>query len=80
MKVFVEFLPPDLRIVCFKHEGLKIEAFRSVIKSPYVNISYEKDLSTYPFRTIDEAQYFADLMINEYLEKIKSVEDFFDEF
>lgn len=77
MKVFVDFLQPDVRIVCFKHEGLIIEAFRSVIKLPYVNVSYEKDLSTYPFRTIDEAQYFADLLINEYLDKIRSAEDFF---
>jgi len=46
MKVFIEFLPPDTSISCFKHEGLKIEAFSSVIKLPYVIVSYEKDSTT----------------------------------
>ena len=78
MKVFVEFLPPDLRIVCFKHEGLKIEAFSSVIKLPYINVSYEKDQATYYCNTIEEARYLADLLINEYLNKIKSAEVFFE--
>jgi len=79
MKLFVEYLPPDTSISCFKHEGLKIEAFRSVIKTPYVIVSYEKDSTTYPCGTINDARNLADLLINEYLNKVKSVEEFFDE-
>jgi len=78
MKAFIEFLPPDTIISCFKHEGLKIEAFRSVIKLPYVIVSYEKDSTTYPCDTIKDARNLADCLINEYLDKVKSVEDFFD--
>jgi len=78
MKLFVEFLPSDVSISCFKHEGLKIEAFRSVIKLPYVTVSYEKDSTTYPCNTINDARYLADYLINEYFNKMKSVEEFFD--
>jgi len=78
MKVFVEFLPPDTSISCFRHDGLKIEAFRSGIKTPYVIVSYEKDSTTYPCITIDDARNLADCLINEYLNKVKSVEEFFD--
>lgn len=80
MKVFVEFLPPDVSISCFKHEGLKIETFRSVIKSPYVIVSYENDSTTYPCDTIDNARHLADCLLNEYLDKVKSVNKFFDSF
>ncbi|WP_035053080.1 hypothetical protein [Carnobacterium pleistocenium] len=79
MKAFIEFLPPDTSISCFKHERLKIEAFRSVIKLPYVIVSYEKDSTTYHCRTIDDTRHLADSLINEYLNKVKSVEEFFDE-
>jgi len=79
MKAFIEFLPPDTSISCFKHEDLKIEAFRSVIKTPYVTVSYEKDSTTYPCGTTDDARNLADCLINEYLTKIKFVEEFFEE-
>ena len=78
MKLFVEFLPPDTSISCFKHDGLKIEVFRSVIRTPYVIVSYEKDSTTYHCDTIDDSRHLADCLINEYLNKIKSVEEFFD--
>lgn len=78
MENFVKRFSLDERISCFAHEGFKIEAFKSIVKDPYVNVSYEKDSTTYPCNTIEEAQSFADLLINEYLNKIKSVEEFFD--
>lgn len=78
MKIFVESLPPDTSISCFKHEGLEIEAYRSVIKLPYVIVSYEKNSTSYTYNTIEEAQSFADFLIDEYLNKIKFVEEFFD--
>lgn len=78
MKAFIEFLSPDTSISCFRHEGLKIEAFRSVIKLPYVIVSYEKDSTNYSCDTIEDARHLADCLINEYLNKIKSVEEFFD--
>ncbi|MBT2732133.1 hypothetical protein [Carnobacterium sp. ISL-102] len=79
MKAFIEFLPPDTSISCFRHEGLKIEAFRSVIKLPYVIVSYENESTSYPCDTIDDARHLADCLINEYLDKVKSVEEFFEE-
>ena len=78
MKVFVEFLVPDKSISCFRHDGLQIKAFRSVIKTPYVIVSYENDSTTYPCDTIEDARQLADSLINEYLNKVKSVEEFFD--
>jgi len=78
MKLFVEYLPADTSISCFRHDGLKIEAFRSVIKTPYVVVSYEKDSNTYPCNTITDARHLTDCLINEYLNKVKSVEQFFD--
>jgi len=78
MKAFIEFLPLDTSINCFRHEGLKIETFRSVIKTSYVTVSYEKDSTTYPCDTIEDARQLADSLINEYLNKMKSVEEFFD--
>jgi len=78
MKSFIEFSPPDTIISCFRHDGLKIEAFRSVIKTPYVTVSYENDSTIYHCDTIENARHLADSLINEYLSKVKSVEEFFD--
>lgn len=78
MKLFVEFLPPDISLTCFKHEGLKIEAFVSVIKGPYLDVSYEDNLISYNLATVDEAKSFADYLISEYLTKIRFVEEFFE--
>lgn len=79
MKLFIEFLPPDTSISCFRHAGLKIETFISVIKLPYVIVSYEKDSTDYPCNTTDDARYLADCLITEYMDKVKCVEEFFDE-
>lgn len=79
MKINVNFLSLHTRIACFKHEGLKIEAFVSVVKSPYVNVSYEGNLVTHTCKCIEDAHHLTDLLITDYMNKIRSVEHFFEE-
>lgn len=79
MKIHIEFLPPDISLTCFKHEGLKIEAFISVIKAPYVKVSYEDNLVIHSCNTTNEAKRLVDHLIYEYMNDIQAVEDFFNE-
>ncbi|MGX7393965.1 hypothetical protein [Carnobacterium mobile] len=70
-------LHPDSSMFLFEDNGLRIEAFGS-IDGPYVKVSYEEHLSTYSCYNVMKAIVLAKTLVNEYKNKIKSIEDLFD--
>lgn len=77
MDFFESNIQLSLLITFFKHNGLKIEIFNST-KGAQVSISYETKLVTYPFKNVAEANSFGNYLINEYLNKKPSIEEFFN--
>lgn len=80
MKVLVDVSHSDVSLVCFKHEGLKIEAFKSVANKSFVTVSYGTDSDIYFCNTSIGAYLLAEQLISEYTNKVRSVEKFFDSF
>lgn len=80
MNLYYNILLPDELIISFEDDGFKIEAFKSVVKKYYVNVSYGIDSVTYPCNTSLGAHFLADQLIYEYSDKIRSTEKFFNSF